>query len=83
MSEKEALMRRISANSFAAYETALFLDTHPNNAEALAAMRKYGEASRALKAEYEAKFGMLTVFSPMTNSDTWSWVDSPWPWEKQ
>ena len=35
MTEKEALLERLGAMSFAALDTALFLDTHPLHSEAL------------------------------------------------
>ena len=33
-----------------------------------------------LKAEYESTYGPLTKKSDM---NTWSWVNSPWPWETE
>ena len=41
MNEKEMMLRRLSGAQFAMWETHIFLDTHPNNEAALAALEKY------------------------------------------
>lgn len=81
MTEREKLMYEVCKAQFAAVETALFLDTHPKNKKALAAMKKYSESFRELKKRYEEKFGMIDVFSPNNCEDEWSWNKGPWPWE--
>lgn len=83
MNDKEMLKRRLMMNQFAVNEVVLFLDTHPNNREALAAFEKYRSQSVALRKEYEEKYGMIDMFSPNNCADKWTWVDSPWPWERQ
>jgi len=80
MNERDLLMRKLCEKQFAAYEIAEFLDTHPDNRQALAKMNEYSADYEALKAEYEKKYGKLTVFSP-SDCDRWNWTDNPWPWE--
>ena len=82
MTERESLMKQLCAQHFAAVETGMFLDTHPNNKTALEAMKKYTEKYRELKKQYEEKFGMLDIFSPNRSDSEWTWINSPWPWEK-
>ena len=81
MSEQEALRRRIYANEFAAWELHLFLDTHPNNAEAAQKLEEYRARSARLRREYEEKYGPIGE----TTQDTsrWAWITDPWPWEKE
>ena len=65
---------------FAAWELHLFLDTHPDNAEALRKQQEYTEKTNALIAEYEANYGPLRTSGDM---DRWAWVNDPWTWETE
>ena len=80
MTEKEKRMRAYSQNRFAALETALSLDTHPTDRKALAAFRTYAEEAEKQRAEYEEKFGRISLSSPSTG-DVWTWISGPWPWQ--
>lgn len=61
-------------------ETALYLDTHPSCHQALRHMEKYQRMLREAKAEYEEKYGQLSIDSGACK-DSWRWVKEPWPWE--
>lgn len=65
---------------FALIETALFLDTHPDNTEALEyycqIKNRYAEAVK----EYEKTCAPLTL-DRVDNDNYWMWVKTPWPWE--
>lgn len=74
---KDKLLRRVSALQFAMYELRLFLDTHPNSAEAQEMLNAYKKKYEAVKAEYEKQFGPLTLNG--YNSD--EWLKDPWPWD--
>lgn len=74
---KKKLLIRLSSMQFGMLETRMFLDTHPNDPEALALFNKYFEKYKALVAEYEAQFGPLTLNG--MNSD--EWLNNPWPWD--
>lgn len=80
MNEKDALMSKIKSIDFVLMELHLFLDTHPNDADALAMYEKYSKKRAILVAEYEQKFGMLSMKS-MTADKHWQWVSDPWPWD--
>ena len=49
MTKREDLLRKLSAQQFAAWDTALFLNTHPHCAEALKARRDYQSDAEALR----------------------------------
>lgn len=76
------------ATDFAAWETRLYLDTHPDDPRALAMFRRYCEM--AGEPSYACTFAMPEVQpgaapcrgcpGPMTR---WGWLDDPWPWEHQ
>lgn len=77
--DKELLMRQIMEAGFAMDDVALFLDTHPENQDAL----RYYKAVRDMRdqsmAAYERRFGPLR-YTDVTSS-SWDWVTEKWPWE--
>lgn len=80
MTDKESLLRKLSAANFAAVEVQLFLDTHPNNATALEMLRKYKATQAALTAEFTRLYGPLSP-SDIFGDTSFEWVNGPWPWE--
>jgi len=74
---KTKLLKRVSALGFAMHELRLFLDTHPENTEALSLFESYTKKYNAVKEEYESQFGPLTLNGK--NSD--EWLKDPWPWD--
>lgn len=84
MNEQEKMKRRISALAFAAHELVLFLDTHPNNTQALMLLDKYRRWQDEATAEYEKKYGKLILtVNDAGGPDSWNWLESPWPWEQE
>ncbi|MBR6502110.1 MAG: spore coat protein CotJB [Clostridia bacterium] len=84
MNEKRTMKQSIDALCFSILETELYLDTHPRDAKALQMLREYRRRKREAIAAYEAKFGRYIVTkSDVPATDRWSWIDSPWPWERQ
>ncbi|MBQ8146428.1 MAG: spore coat protein CotJB [Clostridia bacterium] len=74
---RERLMKAYQAYSFAAYDALLYLDAYPNSRDALDSYNKYQKLARQAKAEYEGKYGLITVPNDV---NSWQWTDSPWPW---
>ncbi|MDD5949077.1 MAG: spore coat protein CotJB [Lachnospiraceae bacterium] len=74
------LLEYINALSLAMVDTAEFLDTHPDDSEALA----YYEHTKMLfyqaRKEYTMRFGPLTK-GDVNTKNGWTWVNDPWPWE--
>lgn len=79
MSQKE-LMERIQMLNFVLVDVNLYLDTHPNDKEALAYFNKYNAMYQKEKNEYEMKYGPLTA-GGTNDTNNWSWIDTPWPWQ--
>ena len=77
---RETLLKEIQQTDFVLQELNLFLDTHPNQKDALKMFEKYEKKSAELVEEYEKFFGSLT---PKVNGNTesWQWICGPWPWE--
>ena len=77
---KKTIMKEIQIADFVLKELNLFLDTHPKQKEALEMFKKYEKKSAELTAEYEKLFGPITP-SVNGNTDSWEWLQGPWPWE--
>lgn len=79
--DREALFEKIRALGFVKVELELYLDTHPGCRVALDYYKQTVTALDELTADYEDRFGPLTA-KGVTDSERWSWVDSPWPWHR-
>lgn len=65
--------------AFGIQELALFLDTHPEDADALEIYRAYQQLYEEGKEKYEHMCGPL---NHMAKSDgPYRWLNGPWPWE--
>lgn len=80
MNERTMMLKKIQAYCFAAYDWNLYLDTHPDDKNAIKMYHKMTERAETLKAEFQSKYGPLSANSSK-NMDRWDWLDDPWPWE--
>jgi len=67
---------------FVRVELELYLDTHPNCKTAIDYYHKTVDALEELKAEYQAG-GTPLVASGAIDTNAWSWINGPWPWQKE
>lgn len=81
MNERDTLLRNIQAIGLSMHDVQLFLDTHPDNGTALELFKRYRAKYNALVAEFERRYGPLTVDSDASTADGWKWIRDPWPWE--
>ena len=77
---KRALMQRIDEASFAMDDVVLFLDTHPDDANALNFYHYVVQLRREAVDAYESQFGPLTLEAVRSGS-RWTWMTEIWPWE--
>ena len=85
---RQKAMREIQIATFSAIETALYLDTHPYDQEAMAALKKYCAAQKEATAKYEAEYEPITFCSCEDTQDVekrsyFKWALSPMPWETE
>ena len=73
--ERERLMKEISALSFALDDTVLYLDTHPESAEAMELRKTLIEQRKGFLKEFDEKFYALT------KDCMGCWGEGPMPWE--
>ncbi len=79
MSKKE-LFDFINQVSFMLDDITLFLNTHADCEEALAAYCEYKELRKEACMEYTEKYGPLNKYD-VNVCNYWDWVNKPWPWE--
>ena len=80
MTERQLLLKRVQICDFALNDAALFLDTHPEDTDALAYYKQQLELRVAVVADFEEKFGPITK-GAYDGGPRWRWVDDPWPWQ--
>ena len=78
--EKAALLEKIREMSFVKTELELYLDTHPGCGVALDYYYRTIDALREARSKYST-FGS-PLFASEVEGDSWSWVNSPWPWDR-
>ena len=78
--QQQEMLLEIQKLQFAALDTALYLDTHPNDPVALYRHKMYTDQLKQVKDAYEMQFGPMTIFSHELG-DNWRYINSPWPWE--
>jgi spore coat protein JB len=64
---------------FMAMDLHLFLNTHPEDKEALAMYNDVVEKGAIARKEYESLCGPLSFGK---KSDGWPWIKCPWPWQE-
>ena len=76
---RDELLKKISEYSFASWELHIYLDTHPSDVAAIMRLKNYWKKAEEFKAEYEKKYGPLTV----KEGSGEIWLNDPWPWERR
>lgn len=79
MNQKE-LYEWIMMLGFCAVDMMLYLDTHPDDEEALNYFNQCTALYNAVKQSYQEQFGQLNAFSEQERS-SWDWNTAPMPWE--
>ncbi len=75
-------LAELQALEFVVLELGIYLDTHPDDAEAFAMFKQYTAMEKAAKAAYETKYGPLTK-SSAASGEAYRWLQDPWPWNFQ
>lgn len=79
---RHKLLKEISLVDFAIVELNLYLDTHPDDVDAVAYIKQYITILNRLKEEYASQYGPLTICTATFNDcETWKWANMPLPWE--
>lgn len=76
-----SLFREINLLDFALTELTLFLDTHPDNQEAMRFFNYYNKLKQDKMTEYSSTYGPISRNQAKANGNYFLWTVQPWPWE--
>ena len=79
--QQERCLRNISIVSFVVVTE--YLDTHPDDRDALSYFCYYNRMLNQMTAEYAVKYDPLTIASAEACSKEWKWGLTPLPWERR
>ncbi|GKX68008.1 spore coat protein CotJB [Inconstantimicrobium mannanitabidum] len=77
---KKDMLQLIVATEFMKEDLALYLNTHPDDKEAIKKYNTYVLECKKLKETYEANCAMLSEHDSLSPYP-WQWISEPWPWE--
>ncbi len=80
LSPQQEMLLEVQKLQFVTLDTALYLDTHPNDPVALYRHKMYTDQLKQVKDAYEMQYGPMTIFGH-EYGDNWRYINSPWPWE--
>ncbi|WP_141502982.1 spore coat protein CotJB [Paenibacillus luteus] len=75
------LLHELQAIDFVLVELNLYLDTHPNDSNAIQQYNHCAEIRHQIAYQYETKYGPLKHFGQSLSGVPWSWNEAPWPWQ--
>ena len=79
---RASLLAYIDQVSFAAYDAALYLDTHPDCQNGLQYFRDHNEKRNQALKEYARLYGPMNLTQAGESCEAyWHWINQPWPWE--
>ncbi|MBR4304466.1 MAG: spore coat protein CotJB [Clostridia bacterium] len=82
MNERETKLLAVQQADFVLYDALLFLDTHPECAQALEYYKNARLTYQQAASEYESLYGPLSRRSAGGHA-SFNWLSQPMPWEKE
>ncbi len=73
------LARQVYETGFAIDDILLYLDTHPEDTQAMAYYQRLCQLYQNAIQMYEQAYGPLSI--TQITGDIWNWIQNPWPWE--
>ena len=80
MGNKEQLLRDIGIVDFTLIDLTLYLDTHPEDRNALEYFNHYNRIKQQMVREFSQKYYPLSL-RLADCSNEWRWGEAPLPWE--
>ena len=71
---RSEIILKIQELSFACVDLNLYLDTHPDDANAVNMYNSFSKQLNEAIRNYECKYG---------SGCPWQWVEQPWPWDRE
>ncbi|WP_028561947.1 spore coat protein CotJB [Paenibacillus pinihumi] len=66
---------------FVLVELTLYLDTHPNDMQALQQFNKTAQQRQQAAYNFEMEYGPLLQYGHSYSRYPWQWSQTPWPWQ--
>lgn len=79
---RDELLKRLTTLDFLAVDLQLFLNTHPDDKEAIAKYNSVIKEADSIRAILEKTDGPIYSFRSFSNDNKFNWVNEPWPWNK-
>ncbi|MGW9530181.1 spore coat protein CotJB [Paenibacillus terrae] len=76
-----ALLEKLQTVDFVLVELNLYLNTHPDDLQAIEQFNKLTQERTAIANEYQFLYGPLQNFGRAYSKYPWEWSQSPWPWQ--
>lgn len=80
LNQREQALLRVQQLGFMTDDLRLFLNTHPQCAQALSCLQRFIAMECAARQEYERVYGPLTLAAMQCRAQ-YDWICGPWPWE--
>jgi spore coat protein JB len=74
-------IEQLQAVDFVLVDLTLYLDTHPDDFEAINQFNQFAKERKRLKKIIESNYGPLMQFGNSYSGYPWNWDDAPWPWQ--
>ena len=81
INSRKQLKRSVDTLSFAVVELGLYLNTHPEDEEALQAFHEFNTRKKTAMKEYSTLYEPLSLDYVNTENGYFNWISTPWPWE--
>lgn len=75
------LLEKLQATGFVLVELTLYLDTHPDDLQAIIQFNQTAEQYKQLSCEYERRYGPLMQYGHSYSRYPFDWKEAPWPWQ--
>lgn len=78
---RDELLQKITAWDFYIIDLHLYLNTHPDDLEAIMHYNECVMQVKELREEYSRLYGMLLANNSISKQP-WQWIENPWPWQQ-
>lgn len=75
------MLEELQQLDFALVELTLYLDTHPQDLQALKQYNQLAQQRQYNANQFEAQYGPLTHYGHSYSKHPWEWSQGPWPWQ--
>ncbi|UHA73996.1 spore coat protein CotJB [Paenibacillus sp. 481] len=75
------LLLQLQEVDFTLLELNLYLDTHPQDVQAIQQFNHYVQERTKLAKVYVERYGPLQNFGRDYSGCPWTWAEVPWPWQ--